>query len=231
MREKMNKILILVSGKKQSGKDQLATYMAECLRGHGKTVGFEKISQRMKDWTAEDFLPVADYLNGVAGQLDNFLKIFTDIRNPILPTAAYGQFVETINKIKLLPSNFYENKTDLSRMLLQIYGTSIIQNRVDTNYWDSITKKAVEGNNKVITFVTDVRFPSNVDSLSDSALWSTYVIRVNRKGFGSASDHISETALDKYKLWNYVVENEGTLDNLKSAAKNIVKDIIEVGSL
>ncbi len=67
------------------------------------------------------------------------------------------------------------------------------------------------GSNVVIT---DVRYPSELAEIREHG---GYVVRINRPGAGSrtgAADD-SETALNAFDGWDYVINNDGTLDDLE----------------
>lgn len=68
--------------------------------------------------------------------------------------------------------------------------------------------------------ITDVRFPNEAKSIKDR---SGIVIRVNRGDKKPSENlHESETALDDYKF-DYVIENNGTLEELVSRVKEVLK--------
>jgi hypothetical protein len=220
------KTVILISGKKQSGKNTFVDFMSHSLNGKGYSVCFESIAQPMKDYAKADFDALASYLRFVADSLET--RIFTMFN--LTSDPAFENFAASIKKgfdlLRIKDENWYENKTDLTRMLLQIYGTNIIQNRIDVNFWDNRVKKVIESTKKDFIFVTDVRWPSNIETLSSSK-WRTFVIRIDRKSVEIKDSHPSETALDKYNGWSYVIENDGTLAELKSAAQNVANDIVK----
>ena len=76
--------------------------------------------------------------------------------------------------------------------------------------------------------ITDVRFPNEVEAIKDRG---GIVIRINRDNGTRAIDvnpHLSETALDDYDGFDYVIENDGTVQDLIDKVKslNIVKRIL-----
>jgi hypothetical protein len=93
------------------------------------------------------------------------------------------------------------------RELLQKLGTCVRQG-IDNEFWiKSLYANCADLDNIIIA---DVRFPEEVKSIKDRG---GVVLRLIRDGAG-AGNHISETALDDYKDWDYVIENNGTLEDL-----------------
>jgi len=66
--------------------------------------------------------------------------------------------------------------------------------------------------------ISDVRFPNEAKAIKDR---DGILIRSNRN-IESESIHESETALDKYNDWDYIIENNGTIDELIIKVKEIL---------
>ena len=67
--------------------------------------------------------------------------------------------------------------------------------------------------------VTDVRFPSEADAIREHG---GILIRVNRDT-GYVDNHPSETALDDYMDFDYIITNDN-LDDTIEKVKNIMKE-------
>lgn len=67
--------------------------------------------------------------------------------------------------------------------------------------------------------VTDVRFPNEAQAIKERG---GLLVRINR-GTPADNQHISETALDDYEGFDIVIDNNGTLDELKEKVKEILK--------
>lgn len=120
------------------------------------------------------------------------------------------------------------------RMLMQIIGTDLLRDQLLNDVWvnglfadyighcnsqfclgtkqcpnEHITKdcNAVYPN----WIVTDCRFPNEVQAIKER---NGIVIRINRDNIDNSSTHESETALDSYTNWDYVLSNNGTIQNL-----------------
>jgi len=98
----------------------------------------------------------------------------------------------------------------------QLLGTEAIRNGINSDAW-VIALFADYAQDKNWA-VTDVRFPNEVKAIQNRG---GVVIRVERDchdDAGRDEQHESETALDNFTGWDYVVKNNGTLDDLKQEA-------------
>lgn len=113
------------------------------------------------------------------------------------------------------------------RELMQYLGTEVFRGiwpeiwiwhlkRGIRNYWDNIGLRPV--------VVTDVRFQDEAAALRGMG---AVLIRIerdkdHRQEAGAANEHISETDLDYYGEWDYVIKNNGTEAALFEALDRIV---------
>ena len=102
------------------------------------------------------------------------------------------------------------------RELLQKLGTCIRQN-IDEDFWVKSLWAVVDNWNNVI--IADVRFPNEVNSIKERG---GIVIRLNRNT-SKVDNHISETAVDNYKEWDLVIDNNSTKEDLFNTLKKIVQ--------
>lgn len=77
-----------------------------------------------------------------------------------------------------------------------------------------------------IWVITDVRYPNEAEAIKNLG---GVLIRIDRNT-GFTDNHISETALDNYDGWDYVIDNNGTLENLFNQVKEIYGKIREKDS-
>lgn len=98
------------------------------------------------------------------------------------------------------------------RRLLQVFGTEVGRNLLGQNIWvEAAMRKAAE-HEKVV--FTDVRFPNEVQAISNAA---GHLYRVVRPGIDAVNRHVSETAIDDYLF--PIIKNNGTLDELADEAR------------
>lgn len=138
--------------------------------------------------------------------------------------------------LKYICKTFFDwdgKKDDKGRTLLQYVGTDVIRNKNHApNYWvgfivDLLWMFYDEWDYIIIP---DTRFENEIHKMSDGfgkSIVST--IRINRPNFDSGLsqeqlNHPSECALDDYKF-DYYIENNGTLDDLKLKVKDLLDNI------
>lgn len=226
------KHVILVCGKMRSGKDQFATYLAEEFEKQSKMVVFDKFAQDLKDFCKDDFQDFAKVINGMVDSLSASLSGFCSYHfSQDAERSVYNNLMKELVNFKISDHNWYEDKTPLTRSILQIMGTEVFRNRVDGQYWvKRLYERAVNVKMFDVVIVTDARFPNEVDAFTKEYLCHNDVkahsIRVIRDT-GIYDTHPSETALDDYDCFNYIVENTDTLERLRETAVAVVEDILK----
>ena len=74
--------------------------------------------------------------------------------------------------------------------------------------------------------ITDTRFPNELYAVKQKG---GVAIQVIKKGNKAVNDHVSEISLDAAQF-DYVIENDGTIENLVDEVKNIFKKINDVNT-
>ena len=106
------------------------------------------------------------------------------------------------------------------RKLLQLLGTEAGRQVIHNNIWvnalfaDYDTSSNYDSN----WIITDVRFPNECQAIKDRG---GIVIKINRDS-DVVDNHSSETALDNYDGFDFVVDNNGSIDDLTN---NLIKII------
>lgn len=119
---------------------------------------------------------------------------------------------------------FIEDNKSQFRPILQWWGTDFRRKYQGDDYWvkralGKINEAYDKGVNLVI--VPDVRFKSEAETIKSVG---GYLVRIARPT-QLIDGHISETELDDYKGFDYVVINNGTLDDLDREAGLIYSKI------
>ena len=113
-----------------------------------------------------------------------------------------------------------------TRTFLQWFGTNVVR-KIYELFWVSLLVKDMKKKyiNKNI-IIDDVRFPNEIEYTKEKLekYFDITTIRINRD-LPYTDTHISETALDDYKDFNYFVDNNGTLSSLDKKVKKILKEI------
>lgn len=134
------------------------------------------------------------------------------------------------------------------RKMMQLLGTEAGRQIIHPNIWVNALFSNYKGRKdhfsvakeKYFDFpnwiIPDTRFPNEAKAIKDR---NGVLIRVNRKNFTKdgryevvhdpvENPHPSETALDDYTDWDYIIENDGSLEELLSKVKQIYSEINNV---
>ena len=223
------KNIILISGKMQSGKNQFADYLKAELLSKGKTIRTDLFAKDLKQGCLEDFTYMTKQIN------EHIEKIKSYINDEGLDS--FDEVTKLLNDLTVTKEeNWYEEKTLISRLLLQTYGTQIFRNRVDENHWVNQVLKRFFESGEDFTLVTDTRFENEVEWVKEccdkenqnetivdiNGLVNVITIRINREFKENALLlHDSETGLDDYLKWDYKVNNNETLEDLQAVARSL----------
>lgn len=122
-----------------------------------------------------------------------------------------------------------EHKEDF-RALLQVWGSDFRRKLCGDTYWLKKMETIIEASREHydVLFVTDVRFPNEADLIKELG---GKLIRVTRRvevydtypfHQTGIDDHASETALDSYPDYDYVLDNDKSRDILKDAVSKML---------
>jgi len=223
------KYLILLSGKMRSGKNQYAEFLETEFINKGLSVSHDYYAKDLKDYSVQDFKILGDVLTQKVEALRAEIGMFFDMHNKGAINVQES-IQKKLDELLFKPTNFYEDKTDITRALLQIYGTDIARKRFDDEFWVKRMAERINNDNKSdVIIVTDVRFPNELEGIHNYIKTRRIIpIRIERNidRHNIAKEHESEIALDDYKFFEYVVDNNGTLENLKDSSKTMVDEIV-----
>lgn len=121
-----------------------------------------------------------------------------------------------------------ENKP---REFLQQFGTNLVRNRIDNELFVNRMLedlKIFEYFYDVVT-ISDGRLPIELDTIREQVNNVT-IIRVNRPNFDNGlteeqKSHITETGLDDYANYDYVLSNDGTIEDLENKIIELIKEV------
>ena len=157
--------------------------------------------------------------------INNYVKV-KDLKSVNLQFSSYiKMYAKTI-------SGWDGEESTKPRTLLQELGTDIIRKNIDNMFFI----KRIIGDIKVYSYycdvitISDARMPEEIENIYNSF---DNVIRVNitRPNFESKLNnkekkHITETALDGYTNYDYVLENDGTIEELNEKVKKLVDEVM-----
>jgi len=112
------------------------------------------------------------------------------------------------------------------RDLLQRLGTEAMRNGLHENVWVNALFADyhfnIEKDEQMPNWlITDCRFPNELEAVKTHKGITIKVIRDSGNTIGTT--HASETALDDYTEWDYVVDNNGSIEDLKTQVFSILE--------
>jgi hypothetical protein len=174
--------------------------------GSGKDTIAEIIKEKMPEagWEVKKF----------AGKLKEVATLLTSI--PVT------QFEDQSFKQTLLPSQWNDanNNPMTVRDLLQRLGTEAMRLGLHKNVWVNALFSDYQTESNWI--VTDTRFPNEIDACVNRGAITILVQRDSGNQIGTT--HTSETALDQYDQWDYIIDNTGSVENLSRKVGEILRE-------
>jgi hypothetical protein len=207
MTKKIKPKIILISGKKQSGKNLTASLIEE-LSENPNNIEVFAFADTLKNMASNFFYDVLlndTYVDQHSYEKDSF-------------------------KNKVIPFKFNEKKCTY-RKFLQYFGTDFMRELFSDNLWVDNVIDFIKGNllhtadNMFI--ITDARFPNEIERVQEKLGKKCDIIslRVERPSLPvNPSSHISETALDDY-FFDYTIINDGTKKELKEKVKKFLEGL------
>lgn len=165
---------------------------------------------------------------------------YKDKKGKMYPYTTYDGYTKEKELVALTP-----------RLLLQLLGTECGRNIIHPNIWVNATFaeykpqhfRTVKYQGSFVDHLTimpnwiisDVRFPNEADVIRAK---EGMLIRVNREKIkiqddmyvnrseyikvNNITEHLSETALDNYEDWDYIIDNDGSIQDLIDKIKDIL---------
>ena len=197
------KHLIGISGKMGTGKDEVANIIRELAGG---VYEIKKFAYKVK--------LVASLLIGVD------VEKFED--QEFKKTNLSSEW----DKNKIVEAGHWEDypkweKVPMTvRELLQKIGTDAMRGGLHQQTW--VNALFADYSRDDNWLITDVRFENEADAIKKRG---GTLIRVNRDLDSMSDLHPSEISLDTYKAFDYIIDNNGTLEELEFNVKNIWQNI------
>jgi hypothetical protein len=179
-------------------------------------IAFGHKKRRGKD-TAAQF--AVDFLNEAVGpgcaRLDHFAH---SLKEGILrqvfgfsDNQLYGDLKETID-------NFWGFTP---RWALQTVGTELMRDHIDQDIWAKTVYRRFIDDSLCHVIIGDLRFPNEMSMVKRMG---GYTVRVDRDVESEQDNHSSETSLEDAD-WDFTINNNGTLEELKLEVKMVVNEV------
>jgi hypothetical protein len=187
--------IIGLTGVKRSGKDTAGKILANSLPGKTRTIAYADPLKRY----AYDLNPAVGF-----DYMTDTLIYLQDVVDTIGWEGGKDEFPEI-------------------RKTLQRLGTEVFRRHVSHSYWTDLMDNEVAQMRAsgVSAIITDCRFQNELDLVKS---WGGgFTIRIERDSVApdAHSAHASETGIASLEV-DYVVQNNGTLDDLKAALGDVL---------
>ncbi len=141
---------------------------------------------------------------------------------------AYGSYIKEYAK-KI--SDWDGNEETKPRELLQTLGTDVIRDKIDKDFFVKRLCDDIRVYSYYFDIITisDARFPNEIDTPKD-LFENVVTIKVVRDNFDSSLtkeelNHLTETALDDYDGFDFILKNDGTIADLEEKVLRLVKKV------
>jgi len=190
-----------VSGKARVGKDTFAKMLAE----------------ELQKQTGQSYVLMA-----YATELKNKLQKDFDLSYEQL----WGDEKEIPDKRYVKPGKWSNNSKVYwtPREMMQAYGQFFRE--IDYDFWVKQLFNIIEEKEYKSVTITDVRHINEVNAVADRGGYHIRVERNNKDNIHN-EQHISETALDNGPRVDFRVLNNGTLKDLKTSVKDVVRFLVD----
>lgn len=224
----MKKTVILLSGKIKSGKNEAAKILQKYFEEKGLVVSQDYFAKALKEYCRDDFQIFAKAMNDYFWQLsDVIIKLKNNVKELQQNEKLLDPLINKLNELSINNENWFEDKTFITRSILQIVGTQIMRMRVNDNYWVNLMKDKCEKSESDIICVSDARFINEVCGMV-SDKYDIITIRLMRDPNNGKSTHESETALDDFECFNYKIDNrKNGLKSFEKQIKMVASEIFE----
>ena len=187
-----------------------------------KIVGFLGKKGHGKDTCADHLVKNGYKKYAFATILKDFLSLVFGLTHDQL----YGNLREVV-----------DNKWGVSpRELLQYFGTTVFRQdisrilpNIGDNFWVeclrnkilSIVEENKKNNIDTLITISDVRFQNEVDMIHSIG---GIVVKIHRDNVNTNDQHISETAIDTFQNYDFIINNNSTIDFMTQAIDNIIEN-------
>ena len=160
--------------------------------------------------------------------VSDYLINYYEKKNQKCLRLSFGSYIKMYAK---QISNWDGSEKTKPRELLQTLGTDLIRNQIDENFF----VKRICDDIKVYSYFFDVLVLSDVRMINEIEIpekefqnvIKIKVVRPNLKSelTNKQQNHITEKALDNYDNYDYVIINDGSLDDLKEKIEKLAEVI------
>lgn len=154
----------------------------------------------------------------------NIIKKYSEKQNKKTVIISYAKYLKDYAKEII---NWNGKESTKPREFLQQIGVELIKNQIDENMLINRIKEDIKVYEYFydVIIISDARFKDEIESIKTK---NTIVIKIEGKEnklTKEQKNHITETALDDYNKYDYIIENKTTKQKLKEQIENLMEEI------
>lgn len=155
----------------------------------------------------------------------SYIKEYYESKGKKVINLAFADYIKMYAK-KI--SNWDGSDETKPRSLLQELGTDLIRNKIDEYFFINRMIEDIKVYSYFfdIIIITDARLAKEIISIKDNFkdVTSINIERPNQESELTAKEqnHITETGLEGFEDYDYIITNDGTLENLKNKVINLI---------
>ena len=161
-------------------------------------------------------------------QTANFIKNIYEEKGKMVVMLGFGDYIKWYaQKI----TNWNGEDQTKPRELLQILGSDIVRNQINKDFFINRICEDIRVYKYFfdIIIITGARFPNELD-IPKKLFKNVTIIKMDRPDFENEltpkqREHITENALDHYSNYDYLLENNGDLEELKNKVQQLVEEV------
>ena len=209
-------MLIGISGKIKSGKDTVGEmlYNLGCIEYSIYKYSFADSLKKIVASIVDCDYNSLNNQEFKASHIPNFIKITKD-----------GIITHIVPNSKIFYKDIFRTYEVVTyREALQFFGDKF-RSEYGQDFWIRMLKSDLVSESTCLSIITDVRYKNEADFIKSN---KGILIRVDRSEVQTPkniSSHSSEMELDNYPNFDYIIENNGTLEELKSKVQLVYKSI------
>lgn len=192
--------VIIISGKKQSGKDTSCEFLTQYLLNRPGSDPMDKCQQKhfptfhVKTYSFAE--PLKRFLVEVMGLSHEQCWGTNEQKDTLTHLRWAGLPFSAVELFRIREDIKYKDDEYMSgREVMQVFGSNICR-MMWPDCWANGTKNAIMAEKPKYAFICDARFPNEIEKFVDLPR-SPVIVRLTRDPYNS-SGHWSENALDKY---------------------------------
>lgn len=153
----------------------------------------------------------------------NIMKEYFEKNNKKTVIISYAKYLK--DYIKEI-TNWDGNEETKPRDLLQQIGVELIKEKIDKNLLINRIKEDIEVYSYFfdVIIISDARFVSEIESIKDNNTIVLNIVGKENNLTEEEKEHITETALDNYNNYDYIIENNKTKEELKEHLIKIMEE-------